>query len=123
MLKPRAQFVSDIVEQGAYFFQFDGEYEAKAEAKQFNSENAELLEELAKRYEQSPGFSEATAETVLAALAEEREIKKAKIIHPTRLAVSGTSRGPGLFEMLAALGQPVVVERLRMAVAHIRDAE
>ena len=37
------------------------------------------------------------------------------------LAVSGSSRGPGLYEMLVTLGQPIVVERLRKAVAYIRN--
>jgi glutamyl-tRNA synthetase len=78
---------------------------------------------LAERYERLGSFTEASTEKTLAELAVERGVKKARIIHPTRLAVSGTSKGPGLFEMLAALGQPIVVERLRMAVAHIRANE
>ena len=55
-------------------------------------------------------------------LGEEDFLKKAKIIHPTRLAVSGTSKGPGLYEMLIVLSQSVVVERMRQAVEYIKNS-
>ncbi len=122
LLKPRLRSVAELVEQGEYFFKFEGKYEEKAAAKHFNAEGAELLEDLAGRFEQLSSFSEETAEVALTELSEEREIKKAKIIHPARLAVSGTSKGPGLYEMLMVLSQPVVVERMRQAVEHIKNS-
>jgi len=82
-------------------------------------ESAGWLEELARRYEALSRFTEETVEKVLSELAEEQGVKKARIIHPTRLAVSGVPHGPGLYEMLATLGQPIVVERMKMAVEHI----
>jgi glutamyl-tRNA synthetase len=121
LLKPRVEVLPGFVKQSAYFFEFNGEYDAEAEAKNFNSESAEALEELAKAYESLSEFSEETTEAALSALAVERGVEKAKIIHPARLAVSGVSRGPGLYEMLATLGQPIVVERLKQAVKHIRN--
>jgi glutamyl/glutaminyl-tRNA synthetase len=39
-----------------------------------------------------------------------------KLIHPTRLAVSGVSFGPGLFEMLELLGRERVLRRLQAAL-------
>jgi glutamyl-tRNA synthetase len=120
LLKPRVERLGDFIELGGYFFSFDGRYEEKAEAKHFNAESADLLEELATRFEALSVFNLETTETALDQLAEERDIKKAAIIHPTRLAVSGMSRGPGLYELLVALGQPIVIERLQKAVAYIR---
>jgi glutamyl-tRNA synthetase len=120
LLKPRVEVLPDFAKQSAYFFEFNGEYDADAEAKFFNPESAEAMKELAKAYEILTEFSEETTEAALTTLAEKRGVKKAKIIHPTRLAVSGVSRGPGLYEMLATLGQPTVVERLKQAVKYIR---
>ena len=37
------------------------------------------------------------------------------VVHPVRVAVSGISEGPGLFEMLELLGQNRVCERCRKA--------
>ncbi len=120
LIKPRMQFLSEFVPLSCCFFSFDGTYEAGAEAKQFRLESAELLEELSRRYEQLAEFTEEAAEKTLSALAEEQSVKKAAIIHPARLAVSGVSQGPGLYEMLATLGQPIVVERMNRAVEYIR---
>jgi glutamyl-tRNA synthetase len=52
-------------------------------------------------------------------LAEELGVSAGKLIHPTRLAVSGVGFGPGLFEMLEALGRETVLRRLRKAREHI----
>jgi glutamyl-tRNA synthetase len=120
LLKPRLKSIAEIVEQGGYFFEFKGEYEEKAAAKHFTPENAELLEALVGRFEQLTDFTEETADAALTEFAESRDLKKAKIIHPTRLAVSGTSKGPGLYEMLVVLSQSVVLERMKQAIEFIK---
>ncbi|RKX27248.1 MAG: glutamate--tRNA ligase [Candidatus Zixiibacteriota bacterium] len=121
LLKGRAQRVSDIVTRGAYFFSFDYVYDEKAAAKHFSEESAGYLEELAQRFEALGQFTTDALEAELSRLAEEKDVKKGKIIHPTRLAVSGGSVGPGLFDLLATLGQSIVVERMRKAVDYIRN--
>ena len=42
------------------------------------------------------------------------------MVHPVRVAASGLSDGPGLFEMLVLLGCPRVCTRLRRAAARLR---
>ncbi|MBD3258062.1 glutamate--tRNA ligase, partial [candidate division GN15 bacterium] len=120
LFKDRMQRPSDFVERSAYFFTSDFEYDPKAEAKQFKPEAADLLAALADRFEALSPFDKDSIEAALVGLAEEREVKNAKLIHPTRLAVSGMSVGPGLYDMLAVLGQRTVVERMRNAVTHIQ---
>lgn len=68
---------------------------------------------LAERYEQMPEFTHETAEKVLRTLAEELGIKAGLLINGARTAVTGQAAGPGLFEVLLALGQQRVVARLR----------
>jgi glutamyl-tRNA synthetase len=46
-------------------------------------------------------------------------IGAAKLIHPIRLAVTGMSFGPGLFEVLEVIGKNTVVRRLRKAASAI----
>ncbi len=52
-------------------------------------------------------------------MAEDKEIKKGQLIHPTRLAVSGVPQGPGLYDMLGLLGQKEVVGRMNKAADYI----
>jgi glutamyl-tRNA synthetase len=121
LLKARVRRLSDFVSLGRYFFEFDYKYESKAEQKQFTPEAAELLSELADRFEKLTDFGHDDIEQCLSGMADEKELKKARLIHPTRLAVSGMSVGPGLYDILAMLTRPVVIERMRKAVAHIKN--
>jgi nondiscriminating glutamyl-tRNA synthetase len=120
VLKDRVRRVSDFVSLGGYFFTFDYKYDAQADAQHMDAEAADLLEELAKRFAALTQFDHASLEAALSGLATEKGIKKARLIHPTRLAVSGMSVGPGLYDTLAVLGQVVVTERLKKAVDYIR---
>ena len=43
-------------------------------------------------------------------------VSAAKLIHPVRLAVSGRSYGPGLFELLELLGKMTTLRRLKKAI-------
>ncbi len=122
VLKGRVNRVSDFVSRGAYFFDFDYKYDQEAVQKQFTKEAAPLLSEYADRLEKLDEFTHDSTMAVLDQLAEEKEIKKARLIHPTRLAVSGTKVGPGLYDILALLGRTKVVERLRKAVEYIEKS-
>ncbi|NLP02348.1 MAG: glutamate--tRNA ligase, partial [Fibrobacter sp.] len=53
-------------------------------------------------------------------ISESSNIPAGKLIHPTRLAVSGVSFGPGLFELLEVLGKETVTRRLITAANFIR---
>ncbi len=121
VLKERVRRLSDFVALGEYFFISDYKYDPAAEKKQFNPVGADLLQELANRFEALPELSLENAEQTLSAFAEERGIKRAQLIHPTRLAVTGVPAGPGLYDILVILTKPVVVERMRKAVQYIRS--
>jgi len=122
LLKERVRRLQDFITLSGYFFAFDYRYDAKAAAKQFTVEKADLLEELVNRFEGQAGFTHESVEATLSVLAEEKGVKRAELIHPTRLAVSGIPAGPSLYEMLVVLSQSVVVERMRRAVEYIRSS-
>jgi len=42
-------------------------------------------------------------------------------VHPVRVAVSGLTEGPGLFEMLTLLGSDKVCARLRTVAQRLRE--
>lgn len=119
-LKDRVKTLNDFVDMSGYFFTFDYKYDEEAEQKNFTPEAADLMEELCARFEALEKFNHDSTMGALNKLSEEKELKKAKFIHPTRLAVSGTPNGPGLYDLLEILGQNVVIERMKKAVEYIR---
>jgi glutamyl-tRNA synthetase len=60
-------------------------------------------------------FDNPTLEAALRALAESHGVKAAGLIHATRVAVTGRSVSPGLFDVLSLLGREKVIVRLRDA--------
>jgi glutamyl-tRNA synthetase len=78
-------------------------------------ESREYLTLLADRLDGLAAFTHAAIEEVFRTFAEERSIKAGPIIHPARMAVSGKTKGAGLFEMMEVLGRERVVARMRRA--------
>lgn len=119
MLKDRSKRLPDFVETGLYFFRDPDSYEEKARAKHFGAGSAELLEALVGVIEGAE-YTAAGLEAAYKAYAESTGRKGGELIHPTRLAISGIPFGPGLYELMEALGKDVVLRRIRAAVAAIR---
>lgn len=119
LLKERVRRVSDFVEMSRYFFEFDYTYDPDADKKHFKPEAAERLTKLADRFAALDEFTHDDAEQALGSLAEELGVGKGKLIHPTRLAVSGMPVGPGLYDLLVTLGRDHVIARMRKAVEYI----
>jgi glutamyl/glutaminyl-tRNA synthetase len=84
--------------------------------KYWEPETCSQVKLLADHLDSLSEYSHRTIETTLRQLAEELSIKPTKLIHPARLALSGKTIGPGLFEMIELLGKETVVRRLRHAV-------
>ncbi len=113
LFKSRMHRTTDFIELAGFCFRDPDEYDDKARRKHWKPEAAGLLRALADAYDALDEFTEETAEDALRVISEENEISAGKLIHPTRLAVSGLSFGPGLFEMLVLLGKKPVVRRMR----------
>ncbi len=120
LLKDRCNFLRDFVERGHYFFQPPAAYEDKGIKKHFQAETTEWLERLADLFEKLEDFGQNALESALQGLAGELNLATGKLIHPTRLAVTGMVTGPGLYDILNLLGKKEVVQRMRRAAGYIR---
>jgi len=116
LFKSRTHRTNDFVELAGYCFRDPDTFDEKAREKHWSDPDVpELLRLAADRFAGLPEFSAATTEETVRVLSEERGGAAAKLIHPIRLAVSGMSFGPGLFEVPEVLGRDAVVRRLRRA--------
>jgi glutamyl-tRNA synthetase len=117
LLKKRAKKLSDFVEMGRYFFEDPSLYEEKAQRKYWKDEQTtQRLQMLAEELASLDDFTASRMEEVLRVLAQRLEIAAATLIHSTRLAVSGRSFGPGLFELMEVSGKKAVIRRLQKAI-------
>lgn len=115
LMQDRITFSGELAASSRYFFEDPQEYEEAGVKKRWKDDSAELLRAYADRLEELETFDAETTEETLRALAEERDCGAGRIIHPTRLAVSGVSFGPSLFHMMEVLGRETCIRRMRRA--------
>ena len=73
---------------------------------------ASHLSTLADAFSTLPEFDAVSTEAVLRQVADALGLKAGTLIHAVRVAVTGTTVSPGLFEVLALVGRAKVRERL-----------
>jgi glutamyl/glutaminyl-tRNA synthetase len=92
------------------------EYDAKAVEKRLKPPGtAALLTEFAAELRAVEPFDVAGTDKALHAFAERKGMKSGDLVHPVRVAVTGTQVGFGLFDTLAILGRQTVLRRMAHA--------
>lgn len=94
----------------------------KAWAKVMKADAGALLTAVAEALAAVEPFDSASIETALAPLLDRFEVKPGKLYQPIRVAITGTSVSPGIFESLAALGRETTLERLSTTIERLSVA-
>lgn len=125
LVQERIKLLSDISQAVGYFLREEIDPPAPElllGKKGTVAETALLLTEAATVLEKVTDFNEENLEQTLRALVEKLQIKPGQLFMPVRVAVTGQTATPGLFELLAALGRERVLKRLKQAVAVLERA-
>ena len=127
LVLPRVRRLPDFVQHAAPFLTATVEYDPEAVRKHLTQAGLDdHIEALIIAFEafdaDTQPFEEGTIERVLRAVADERRIKAASLIHAARIAATGKSVSPGIFEVLALLGKPLTIRRLGDLVRYLRDS-
>jgi glutamyl-tRNA synthetase len=119
LLKERATFVTDLWEQGSFFFEVPITYDSKAAEKAFKAETPEFLQKVISILKTSEDFSaEILSEKVKGWITSEN-IGFGKVMMPLRLALVGEMKGPEVFDILSILGKKESVSRIEKAIDFI----
>lgn len=89
----------------------------KAKAKHLTPDAAPLLAQLSDRLKTVEPFTYAEIEKVFNGLVAEKGIKLGKIAQPVRVAVTGGTVSPGIFEVLEVMGKEKAIRRIEAAAA------
>ena len=92
----------------------------KARTKHLTPDVAPLLSELTGKLQDVEPFTHDTIEAVFSSLVAEKGLKLGKLAQPVRVAVTGGTVSPGIFEVLEVLGKEKTLKRLRAAMAKIQ---
>lgn len=120
LLKPRARRLDDFATQGRVFFTDEVDYEEAAVQKHLAPDGMlDHLVALDAGFAALPEFDVASTEAELRAVAEGRGLKAGTLIHAVRVAITGKTTSPGLFEVLTLVGRERTHQRLAAAIARI----
>jgi glutamyl-tRNA synthetase len=116
LFRPRAKVLQDFPRQARLFITDEIETDPAAAAKFLKDPKAhENLRTLASRLEDSAEFTLQSTESVVRGLADELGIKAGALISPVRVALTGQTASPGIFDVMTLLGREKTVSRLRTA--------
>jgi len=113
LMRTRAVTLVELVQMLEPFYRDDFSYDPKGlEKARKETDLKPLLQEFTRSLSELNDWQIAELETLLRSFTEQKGIKPAVLIHPLRLAISGKTSGPGLFELLHAMGKENTVKRL-----------
>jgi len=124
LVLPRVRRLPDFVEQARPFLTATVDYDPEAVRKHLTTADLDRHVEalIVALEENTEPFDQAAIERVFRRVADARGIKAAALIHAARIAATGKAVSPGMFEVLALLGNPLTLSRLRDLVRFLRGS-
>ncbi|MFC1555276.1 glutamate--tRNA ligase [candidate division KSB1 bacterium] len=121
LIRPRMKLLTDFIPFAGYFYRDPVVYDPEAVKKYWMDEKvAERLGRVRLSILDCQDFTIENIEKIIRTLAEELGISAAKLIHPVRVALTGFSVSPGLFEVIYCIGKDSTVRRLENAVNYLQ---
>lgn len=121
VVRIRVKTLVEVVEASEYFFKDITEYDEKGVSKHFKPEAIPILETCFDELSKLEYFDLENTEKVYNAVAERSGLSLGKIVHPTRLALTGRTVSPGLFDVMVLLGKEKTLARITRAIKFIQN--
>ena len=117
-MKERVVLLPEFLETGYYFFEPVKEYDEKTIRKRWKPERLELFEELKSLIVDTDPFAAEALELKVKAFMTDNGLGFGDILPILRVALTGTMKGPAVFDMMETLGKFEVKNRLELAYTY-----
>lgn len=118
-LQPRSRTLVEMADAMKFYMVDEVEIDPAAAAKFLTPAMEGMFRTLISRLGELDGFNEETLGKIFHDLVEELGVKLGKVAQPVRVALTGTTVSPGLFEVMEVLGKETVLKRLEKALQFI----
>ncbi len=122
-LKERSKTLVELAESLKYYIVDYIEYEPKAKGKFLNENNLQNLIEIKGLLEELNNFTSSEIEKVFISFIQKNNIKLGNIAQPVRVAITGKTESPGIFDLLEIVGKEKVIKRLERAIEVIKASK
>ena len=121
-LRERAKTLVELLDHASYYLREEVTIDPKAKAKFLKPDARPMLVELAERLDAVEVWEAAPIQQVFERLMQERGLSLGKIAQPVRVAITGGTASPGIFDVLEVVGRERTLKRLRSAAESIGEA-
>lgn len=119
-LQPRAKTLVEMTQRARFYFVKEIQFDEAAVAKNLKPEAKAPMHDLIEGLESlSEPWQQADLENLFGQIIEKHGIKMVKLAMPVRVALTGESVSPGIFEIVKLLGRDLSLKRLREAIEQI----
>jgi glutamyl-tRNA synthetase len=118
-LRERAKTLVELVDLAHFYLSDEISFDEKAAKKFLTAEVREPLAELIQKLETLADFSESGIEQVFTEVLQRRQLPLGKLAQPVRVALTGSTVSPGIYEIIAVLGRERTLARLKRALDHL----
>lgn len=114
LVQEKIKTLPQVIDHVAVFFADEVQYEPEAvRTASLTDLKRQFVRELAAELETLTDYSAGTIETLYRALCERLELPFKETVQPVRVALTGRTVSPGLFDTIYLFGRETVVKRLR----------
>lgn len=118
-LQERAKTLTELLDMAHFYLSDEILLDEKAAKKFLTREAREPLAELARRLASLADFVEPAVERIFAEILAERGLALGNLAQPVRVALTGSTASPGIYEVIAVLGKERTLKRLNKALEYI----
>ncbi|MDH3974394.1 MAG: glutamate--tRNA ligase [Deltaproteobacteria bacterium] len=119
LLQDRARTITELAHMARVYYADEVEMDEKAAAKFLTKESAAILNEVAREIEDMETFSLEEIESLFKTFIDKKGLKMKNVGPPVRVALTGVTSSPGIFEIIELLGQEKAAKRIKKAAASI----
>ncbi|MBI5469573.1 MAG: glutamate--tRNA ligase [Deltaproteobacteria bacterium] len=120
-LRERSRTLKEMAGSALFYFNERVEFDPKATQKFLLPENIGLFEVLVERLSALSEFTHDALEAAFNSILEESGLKLGKLAQPVRVALTGGTVSPGIFEMMEAMGKDLALVRLKYALEFMKQ--
>ena len=120
-LNQRAETLVEMAQKSAFYFKTELEFDEKARSKFLTAEIKPHLEKIVSGLTEINVLEHDSVETLFKQVAEEAGLKLGKVAQPVRVALTGSTTSPGIYDVVLLLGKDTTLKRLSEMIAFIKN--
>ncbi|SVC83319.1 uncharacterized protein METZ01_LOCUS336173, partial [marine metagenome] len=118
-LNKRAQTLVEMAQKSVFYFKKELTFDEEARDKFLNRDAKPYIEKLITAINDMSELEHDSLENLFKKIAANAELKLGKLVQPVRIALTGSTASPGIYEVILLLGKTITLKRLDDALSFI----